>query len=197
MRASDSHRGSGSVSRSPRPSPPRTVESIRRNEISRFAFRYRSADWQSAVSRIGNPQCSGRFLRSADFQSAIQQVDNLRYGRFPGGLKLIPKSLGSHVGVAESAAGPVNFGRTSANRLASTGKAWIFLAAVIGMIAATGAFAGEPTSDQLEFFEQKVRPLLAERCYKCHSAQSEKLKGGLLLDSLEGVMKGGEDGPVL
>ena len=33
-----------------------------------------SADWQSAVSRIGNPQAS------ADFQSAIQQINNLRYG---------------------------------------------------------------------------------------------------------------------
>ena len=56
--------------------------------------------------------------------------------------------------------------------------------------------AVEPTSEQLEFFEKKIRPVLSERCYKCHSVQSEKLKGGLLLDSFEGLMKGGEDGPV-
>ena len=30
----------------------------------------------------------------------------------------------------------------------------------------------------LHFFESKVRPVLAERCYKCHSEKSEKLKGG-------------------
>jgi hypothetical protein len=58
------------------------------------------------------------------------------------------------------------------------------------------AAAIEPTSEQLEFFEKKIRPVLSERCYKCHSVQSEKLKGGLLLDSFEGLMKGGEDGPV-
>ena len=55
----------------------------------------------------------------------------------------------------------------------------------------------EPTTEQVEFFETKVRPVLAERCYKCHSHQSEKLKGGLFLDSQEGLMKGGEAGPVI
>lgn len=37
-----------------------------------------------------------------------------------------------------------------------------------------------------------MRPVLAERCYKCHSATSEKLKGGLLLDTREGMLKGGD-----
>ena len=60
-----------------------------------------------------------------------------------------------------------------------------------------GAVAAESTSEQVEFFEKQVRPILVERCYKCHSTQSEKLKGGLLLDSREGVLKGGEDGPVI
>src|SRR2546427_4089323 len=53
------------------------------------------------------------------------------------------------------------------------------------------------SSEQVEFFEKQVRPILAERCYKCHSTQSEKLKGDLLLDSREGLLKGGEDGPVI
>src|SRR6267143_231909 len=52
------------------------------------------------------------------------------------------------------------------------------------------------SSEQVEFFEKQVRPILAERCYKCHSAQSEKLKGGLYLDSRQGLLKGGDDGPV-
>src|SRR5678815_3632604 len=47
------------------------------------------------------------------------------------------------------------------------------------------------------FFESKIRPTLADHCYKCHSAKSEKLKGGLRLDSREGLSRGGETGAVV
>ena len=47
---------------------------------------------------------------------------------------------------------------------------------------------------RLEFFEQKVRPLLVEKCYSCHSEKAEKQKGGLLLDSRESILKGGDSG---
>src|SRR5690349_19316193 len=47
------------------------------------------------------------------------------------------------------------------------------------------------------FFETKVRPTLVEHCYKCHSSDSKKLGGGLLLDSRDGVRKGGESGKVV
>src|SRR6266576_2952086 len=70
-------------------------------------------------------------------------------------------------------------------------------AVVLPLFFIFAASAAEMSSDQLEFFEKRVRPILSERCYKCHSTQSEKLKGGLLLDSREGVLKGGEDGPVI
>ena len=50
---------------------------------------------------------------------------------------------------------------------------------------------------EFEFFEQKVRPVLVERCYKCHSAEAEKVKGGLRLDSREGWRSGGESGPAI
>src|ERR1051326_4830965 len=46
-----------------------------------------------------------------------------------------------------------------------------------------------------DVFEKKIRPLLAERCYSCHSASSGKHKGGLLLDSREAILKGGDSGP--
>jgi hypothetical protein len=49
-------------------------------------------------------------------------------------------------------------------------------------------------ADDFEFFEAKIRPVLVERCYKCHSRDAEKLKGALLLDSREGMLKGGESG---
>ncbi|HKX33590.1 MAG TPA: PSD1 and planctomycete cytochrome C domain-containing protein [Blastocatellia bacterium] len=52
----------------------------------------------------------------------------------------------------------------------------------------------EPSREGLEFFEKKIRPALAENCYGCHSAQAKKPQGGLLLDSIEGMLKGGASG---
>src|SRR6266536_3086264 len=54
--------------------------------------------------------------------------------------------------------------------------------------------AQELKSEQIDFFEKKVRPVLVERCYKCHSSTAEKVKGDLLLDTREGMLKGGESG---
>ncbi|MGA2245642.1 MAG: PSD1 and planctomycete cytochrome C domain-containing protein [Verrucomicrobiota bacterium] len=59
------------------------------------------------------------------------------------------------------------------------------------------AGAADLTPAQIDFFENKIRPLLADNCYKCHSTQAEKVKGGLLLDSRETLLKGGDSGPVL
>src|SRR5215212_10035016 len=50
---------------------------------------------------------------------------------------------------------------------------------------------------EFDFFEAKIRPVLVEHCYKCHSATSEKLKGGLHLDTKAGVLRGGETGPAV
>jgi mono/diheme cytochrome c family protein len=53
--------------------------------------------------------------------------------------------------------------------------------------------AGLPVpSNQVEFFESKVRPVLAGTCQKCHSAATHK--GGLRLDSRESALKGGDSG---
>ncbi len=54
----------------------------------------------------------------------------------------------------------------------------------------------QAADDGVEFFEKKIRPLLAEHCYECH-ATGQKTKGGLNLDSREGWMKGGDSGPAL
>ncbi len=48
-----------------------------------------------------------------------------------------------------------------------------------------------------DFFERKIRPVLAERCFECHSVESKSLKANLLLDSREGLLKGGDTGPAL
>ena len=58
-------------------------------------------------------------------------------------------------------------------------------------------FASSPTADQIAFFESKIRPVLVESCYECHSAGAKKIKGGLVLDSRAGVRKGGDTGPAI
>lgn len=46
----------------------------------------------------------------------------------------------------------------------------------------------------VDYFERQIRPLLAAHCYPCHSRESQKSKGGLLLDSPGGLLKGGDSG---
>lgn len=53
------------------------------------------------------------------------------------------------------------------------------------------------TAEQLAFFEAKIRPVLADKCYRCHSEKAEKLRGGLLLDTREGARRGGDNGPAV
>ena len=51
------------------------------------------------------------------------------------------------------------------------------------------------TTDQVNFFEKKIRPVLIEKCYSCHSEKADKLKGGLALDTKAGLKLGGDSGP--
>jgi hypothetical protein len=55
----------------------------------------------------------------------------------------------------------------------------------------------KPTAEQVDFFEKKIRPVLSEKCYKCHSEKSDKVKGGLVLDTREGARRGGDSGPAV
>ena len=67
---------------------------------------------------------------------------------------------------------------------------------VLGLASSLGA----QTAGQLEFFETRIRPVLVQHCYKCHSSEAskgDKLKGGLLVDSRQGLLEGGESGPVV
>ncbi len=62
------------------------------------------------------------------------------------------------------------------------------------------ASAAEPQTGGVEFFERKIRPVLVEHCYQCHSSdaqQASKLKGGLLLDSGAGLQAGGDSGALI
>ena len=64
---------------------------------------------------------------------------------------------------------------------------------------AQAALAADPKPDatQMQFFENKIRPVLVSKCYDCHSAGAKKLKGGLYLDTRAGARKGGENGPAV
>jgi len=77
---------------------------------------------------------------------------------------------------------------------------WLAAVSLLGLFVAphaAGAAEGEPTREQLDFFERKIRPVLVERCYECHSAKAKELQGKLLLDTREGVQKGGTIGPAV
>jgi mono/diheme cytochrome c family protein len=46
-------------------------------------------------------------------------------------------------------------------------------------------------------FKDSVRPLFEKRCFQCHSSKAEELKGNLKLESLESILKGGDQGPAV
>ncbi|MCB1089583.1 MAG: DUF1549 domain-containing protein, partial [Verrucomicrobiae bacterium] len=54
----------------------------------------------------------------------------------------------------------------------------------------------EIPADQAEFFEARIRPVLAQECYECHNSRG-KDKGGLILDHRAAWQRGGESGPLL
>src|SRR3954466_4894989 len=64
---------------------------------------------------------------------------------------------------------------------------------IAGVVLSTSWAFAATGPEQLDFFEQKIRPVLAAECYECHG--SEKQKGGLRLDSREALRKGGDTAP--
>src|SRR5262245_19718773 len=60
--------------------------------------------------------------------------------------------------------------------------------------AAEPTFSPADTKAGLELFEKKIRPVLVAKCYECHSPQVKEFKGGLRVDTREGMRKGGESG---
>lgn len=75
-------------------------------------------------------------------------------------------------------------------------------AAPLGLLIAVCFFCEAMGVDRnsangIEYYEKEVRPLLAERCYKCHALNSKRVGGGLLLDNPSDWQRGGDSGPVL
>lgn len=68
---------------------------------------------------------------------------------------------------------------------------------VISAIIALPANAKAEDANGMDFFESKIRPVLSEQCYSCHSGQAKRLRGGLRLDSRKAMLSGGDTGPAL
>ncbi len=65
---------------------------------------------------------------------------------------------------------------------------------LIASLTLAGLAAADPAASDpagIEFFERQIRPLLAEACYSCHSAEAKKLKGALRVDTYAGMLVGG------
>src|SRR5436309_1755197 len=75
---------------------------------------------------------------------------------------------------------------------------WLLAPGLVFALASAAVAADPPTSgspEQIEFFEKKVRPLLAEHCYSCHGPK--KQSAGLRLDTAAGFKAGADNGPVV
>lgn len=90
----------------------------------------------------------------------------------------------------ESNENPLSRSSVHAIRLLALGAALL-----VGGACASAAEDAAP--EGYAFFEKRIRPVLAQRCYACHSAESKELRGKLRLDSREGLRVGGESGPAL
>ncbi|TWT95489.1 PSD1 and planctomycete cytochrome C domain-containing protein [Neorhodopirellula pilleata] len=77
-----------------------------------------------------------------------------------------------------------------------------FFAWSISLVVSSGTLAADDSTPNqsdagLQFFESKVRPVLVEHCYPCHSAEAGAAEGNLRLDTQAGMRTGGDRGPVL
>ncbi|MGI9472364.1 MAG: c-type cytochrome domain-containing protein, partial [Rubripirellula sp.] len=68
----------------------------------------------------------------------------------------------------------------------------LLTAALLAVVIGLGPLHADDSAEELRFFEQKIRPLLVEHCYECHSEEAGEQQGGLLLDRQSGWMEGGE-----
>ena len=88
------------------------------------------------------------------------------------------------------AGGPISIG--AAQRAHRRRGAWALVAAMACAAPALGE-QGEAAS----FFRKKIEPVLKANCYKCHSQAAPELRGGLRLDTRDGMRDGGDSGPAV
>lgn len=67
-----------------------------------------------------------------------------------------------------------------------------FILTIILSLSASTVLSQE---NGIQFFEKNIRPILNTQCYSCHSSNSKNVKGGLSLDTRQGILNGGDSGP--
>ena len=71
-------------------------------------------------------------------------------------------------------------------------------AGVVCVLTASATLAEESLStEEVQFFETKIRPVLVRECYGCHSSKAGNVRGGLRLDTKERMLLGGATGPAI
>ncbi len=84
------------------------------------------------------------------------------------------------------------------SRLAPAARSWPHvLVGMIGVVAMTSLADGREPAGTVEFFENRIRPVLIEHCFKCHSSDAEEIGGALWLDSADAMLQGGDSGPAI
>jgi len=74
------------------------------------------------------------------------------------------------------------------------------LLVLVTLLTADAHAQGQAEGEEVQFFESRIRPVLIEQCYQCHSASAArngKLEGDLQLDTREGIRRGGDTGPAV
>src|SRR5688572_26993450 len=74
---------------------------------------------------------------------------------------------------------------------------WFAVTSSVAVVVFGGVASAADDAAGVKFFEEKVRPLLVEHCYECHSAEAKELRGTLRLDNQAGWRKGGDLGPAI
>ena len=66
---------------------------------------------------------------------------------------------------------------------------------ILTIILSLSACTALSQENGIQFFEKNIRPVLNTQCYSCHSSTSKDVKGGLSLDTRQGILNGGDSGP--
>ena len=74
---------------------------------------------------------------------------------------------------------------------------FLFLLIILPALSSRAAAPAKISPADAAFFETKIRPVLIDNCYKCHSHDADRVKGGFLLDSASALLMGGDTGPAI
>jgi len=71
--------------------------------------------------------------------------------------------------------------------------------ALLAWICVLGCFPSSAIADDDsdKLFKDSVRPLFERKCFECHSSKADEVKGNLKLETVESILKGGDQGPAI